>query len=98
MDFDDDRIYYSHQNLQQQPETRGAGDDGNAGTVHHDNVVDREEEAERNMSMDALRRHFREFLSEFVKCERVSPLRVRPADWTLPPQLNHSFHFGALSG
>ena len=57
-DFDADRIYYSHQNLQQQQPDEGAT--SNAAT---DGRL--EDEEERAVDSDALRRHYREFLSKW---------------------------------
>lgn len=59
-DFDADRIYYSHQNLQQQQPDEGSGATSNAAT---DGRL--EDEEERAVDSDALRRHYREFLSEW---------------------------------
>ncbi|KAL7543076.1 hypothetical protein ACHAXR_012393 [Thalassiosira sp. AJA248-18] len=70
MDFDADRIYYSHQNLQQQQQP-AAGDDDGTGTgtaTATTNDASRrglEDEEERNVDSDALRRHFREFLRNY---------------------------------
>ena len=57
MDFDEDRIYYSHQNLQQQAAPNAA-----AGAAANNGRL--EDEEERAVDSDALRRHYREFLSE----------------------------------
>ena len=63
MDFDADRIYYSHQNLHQQP-----GGNNNAsssgGGANAAASVSFEDEEERAVDSNALRRHYREFLSE----------------------------------
>ena len=60
-DFDADKIYYSHQNLQQQQQP---GNNADAPTNNIDGrLVDEEERA---VDSDALRRHYREFLSEFA--------------------------------
>ena len=58
MDFDADRIYYSHQNLQQENAGGGAG---NAASNDNGRL---DEEEDRAVDTDALRRHYREFLSE----------------------------------
>ena len=78
MDFDADRIYYSHQNLQQQP---GVGEDGanaaetaNAAAAGADGRL--EDEEERAVDVDALRRHFREFLSECLGYLRYCTIYV----------------------
>ena len=71
MDFDEDLIYYSHQNLQQQPQQPQQQQPGqianeaSLATVGGGGRV--EEEEERAVDTDALRRHFREFLREFYK-------------------------------
>ena len=59
-DFDADRIYYSHQNLQQQQQ--GGGGDGAAPNATNNGRL--EDEEERAVDSDALRRHYREFLSK----------------------------------
>lgn len=56
MDFDADRIYYSHQNLQQQQ----PGENGGTASA----AV--EDEDDRAVDSHALRRHYREFLSKYV--------------------------------
>lgn len=61
MDFDADRIYFSHQNLQQQ---QPGGGDGGAAAENNDAGGRLEDEEERAVDSDALRRHYREFLSE----------------------------------
>jgi hypothetical protein len=60
MDFDEDRIYYSHQNLQQQerPSTNGVVD----------TAVDGDEDD--NVDLGAARRHFREFLRKYRSLDR----------------------------
>jgi hypothetical protein len=55
MDFDDDRLYYSHQALQQDGNSR-RNSDSNAATMDADND---------NVNLMAVRRHFREFLRKF---------------------------------
>eukprot|EP00584_Thalassiosira_punctigera_P024764 CAMPEP_0172555120 /NCGR_PEP_ID=MMETSP1067-20121228/58060_1 /TAXON_ID=265564 ORGANISM="Thalassiosira punctigera, Strain Tpunct2005C2" /NCGR_SAMPLE_ID=MMETSP1067 /ASSEMBLY_ACC=CAM_ASM_000444 /LENGTH=107 /DNA_ID=CAMNT_0013343629 /DNA_START=120 /DNA_END=440 /DNA_ORIENTATION=+ len=69
MDFDADRIYYSHQNLQQQREhlPSGGGDDGAANDAADPAAAGGrlEDEEERAVDVDALRRHFREFLRNY---------------------------------
>jgi hypothetical protein len=59
MDFDEDRIYYSHQNLQQ----KQPGEDGNGGGL--DNNLDDDQldlEAGSTPDLRAVKRHCREFL------------------------------------
>ena len=67
MDFDETRLYYSHQQLQQQQQPNGdeAGNDavlraesGRGGDFEEDTAVD----------LQAVRRHFREFLRKFRAC------------------------------
>jgi hypothetical protein len=60
MDFDADRIYYSHQNLHQQQDGSQAGQNPTASSAGR-----LEDEEERQVDADALRRHFREFLRKF---------------------------------
>jgi hypothetical protein len=71
MDFDSDRIYYSHQNLHG-PSTAGAGEGGAAGSnaAGADGIIGRPpmavvDEEDRAVDADALRRHYREFFSEW---------------------------------
>lgn len=52
MDFDETRLYYSHQQLQR-PQQQN---DADAAEVHED---------EDAVDLKAVRRHFREFLSKF---------------------------------
>ena len=54
MDFDDDRLYYSHQALQQ---------DGNSGQNNLNNAAAVDDND--NVNLTAVRRHFREFLRKF---------------------------------
>ncbi|KAL3784813.1 hypothetical protein HJC23_013853 [Cyclotella cryptica] len=61
MDFDEDRIYYSHQNLHQ-PTTTTVGSGSGAANGSNDRDLDEEE---RTVNLDALRRHFREFLRNY---------------------------------
>ena len=73
MDFDSDRIYYSHQNLHG-PAAGGenAAADGAAAAAP---TVDEEDRA---VDADALRRHYREFLSECLPLpnNQLAPPRV----------------------
>ena len=59
MDFDADRIYYSHQNLHQQQNGDGRPEQQQTGSRLED-------EEERAVDSDALRRHFREFLRKLA--------------------------------
>lgn len=54
MDFDETRLYYSHQALQ------------NSGTNNDDAVVPDDDDDHENFDPKAVRRHFREFLRTFV--------------------------------
>ncbi len=60
MDFDADRIYYSHQNLHQQQDGSQVGQNPTTSSASR-----LEDEEERQVDADALRRHFREFLRKF---------------------------------
>ena len=58
MDYDEDRIYYSYQNLHTNNRaTRGTNQ-------NPDNDVDELESD--NVNLQAVKRHFREFLSKFI--------------------------------
>ena len=57
MDFDESRLYYTHQQLQRPQQTNDAEDEVD---VHQDDDA---------VDLKAVRRHFREFLS---KCSDVS--------------------------
>ena len=61
MDFDEPRLYYTHQQLQRKPQDENAGDARNRA-----NPNDPGKDSADNVNMDAVRRHFREFLSEFL--------------------------------
>ncbi len=61
MDFDADRIYYSHQNLHQQQDGDGRPEQQQQTTASR-----LEDEEERAVDSDALRRHFREFLRKLT--------------------------------
>ena len=67
MDFDEDRIYYSHQNLAVGP---NANNNANAADQqqrpHAEAMLDLEDGA---VDLGAVRRHFREFLREFGSCK-----------------------------
>ena len=68
MDFDADRIYYSHQNLHQQAPP--ASGEGAAAASSSSAALDEED---RQVDADALRRHYREFLSESIAGGRRAP-------------------------
>ena len=63
MDFDEDRIYYSHQNLAAGPNANNNGADGQRQRPpgHAEAMLDLEDGA---VDLGAVRRHFREFLRE----------------------------------
>lgn len=67
MDFDEDRIYYSHQNLAVQRGGGGGDGDGtgNAGAsdARNEATLDLED---GDVDLGAVRRHFREFLREYL--------------------------------
>jgi hypothetical protein len=70
MDFDETRLYYSHQNLQ----AERVDDDGDADpdNNHGDGQIrrseyDDDEDDEDNVDLQAVRRHFREFLSAYFR-------------------------------
>jgi len=58
MDFDEERIYYSHQNLQQEGDGGLENDNDQLGDLDIDDEDDR-------FSAKMIRRHFKEFLSKF---------------------------------
>ena len=60
MDYDEDRIYYSYQNLQTQDEN-----DSTTANLAKDLEMDAE-----NVDSNIIRRHFREFLSKFPAGKR----------------------------
>jgi hypothetical protein len=61
MDFDETRLYFSHQQLQR----KGLGDGVEGGDSHDaTNLLHPDEEVDENaVDLKAVRRHFREFLS-----------------------------------
>ena len=61
MDFDETRLYYSHQQLQ----TVAEGDDNDAAPEVPQGVTQEEED----IHLPACRRHFREFLRELEEKE-----------------------------
>ena len=67
MDFDETRLYYTHQQLQRNPQgqnnnNNNNGDEGETA----DNNDDAGEGSADNVNLDAVRRHFKEFLSEWL--------------------------------
>jgi hypothetical protein len=59
MDYDEERIYYSYQNLHSSNQT---GDEGPPTAVNDDLDGD-------DVNLDAVKRHFKEFLREFIICD-----------------------------
>ncbi len=59
MDFDETRLYYTHQQLQRNPQGQN-----NDEAEERANNNDAGEGSADNVNLDAVRRHFREFLSE----------------------------------
>ena len=62
MDFDEDRIYYSHQNLAANSAGGANANGGEADQPPPEAMLDLEDGA---VDLGAVRRHFREFLREF---------------------------------
>jgi DNA replication licensing factor MCM5 len=77
MDFDETRLYYTHQQLQRDPlvEAARAGvDDGEDGAgetsidhSHRQRGSRDDNDGDDNVNLDAVRRHFREFLREYSR-------------------------------
>jgi hypothetical protein len=72
MDFETDRLYYSHQqlHLHAHPTTATTADGGPDDDAENDGrppeaAMDDDDD---HINMDACRRHFREFLSTFMLC------------------------------
>lgn len=66
MDFDETRLYYSHQQLQSRPANSNNDEpDWQARVVADDGGGD-DTEDDRQVDIQAVRRHFREFLRTFV--------------------------------
>lgn len=61
MDFDETRLYYTHQQLQRNPQGQNNDETEDGGRANND---DAGEGSADNVNLDAVRRHFREFLSE----------------------------------
>jgi hypothetical protein len=70
MDFDETRLYYSHQQLQQQSAGTGENgdhEDGQDGDVANQNAAGVTfNEDDSRVDLQAVRRHFREFLSKLL--------------------------------
>lgn len=65
MDFDETRLYYTHQQLQRNPQGQNSNEaEGNA------NDADVGEPSADNVNLDAVRRHFKEFLREYYRFQR----------------------------
>ena len=78
MDFDSDRIYYSHQNLHGPSAGGGenAAADGTAAAA-----APSVDEEDRAVDADALRRHYREFLSECLPLVYKPNLLLFVSEW-----------------
>ena len=64
MDFDETRLYYTHQQLQRNPQGQNNNNNnGDEGETANNND-DAGEGSADNVNLDAVRRHFKEFLSE----------------------------------
>ena len=61
MDFDETRLYYTHQQLQRNPQSNNNNEAGEGNS----NDVDAGEPSADNVNLDAVRRHFKEFLREY---------------------------------
>ena len=83
MDFDADRIYYSHQNLHQQTSSPAAGGGGAAAASA--SAAAALDEEDRQVDADALRRHYREFLSEFVRVREREIRTCYECEWRFEP-------------
>jgi hypothetical protein len=73
MDYDETRLYFTHQQLQKQPDGEDIDDnDGVDGENDHPNRrnsrrnTSHHMDGDDNINLEAVRRHFREFLSKFV--------------------------------
>ena len=62
MDFDETRLYYTHQQLQRN--VGGAGQNNNA-TNNNNNNNHGADDGDESIDLDAIRRHFREFLRTY---------------------------------
>lgn len=69
-DFDEEtQLYYSHQQLQQQPGGDNADDDeANNDAALRAAVSSGDAEEDAPVDLQAVRRHFREFLREYEQC------------------------------
>ena len=63
MDFDQTRLYYTHQQLQRNQEDQNGNEGGEGARA---NAGDAGENSAENVNLDAVRRHFKEFLSELL--------------------------------
>jgi hypothetical protein len=62
MDFDETRLYYTHQQLQRNPQGQN-NNNGDEDEIANNNDDSGEGSAD-NVNLDAVRRHFKEFLSK----------------------------------
>lgn len=63
MDFDETRLYYSHQQLHQQSHSDGDGDADEETAANRQVVMEDEED---QVPAETMRRHFREFFRKFL--------------------------------
>ena len=68
MDFDETRLYYTHQQLQRNPQGQTNDETEDGGRENNDNAG---EGSADNVNVDAVRRHFREFLSEYFSRVKI---------------------------
>jgi len=70
MDFDETRLYYSHQQLQSRPVSSNNNEDNDNEQDWQARVVvadgDNNEDTDGQVDIQAVRRHFREFLRTFI--------------------------------
>jgi hypothetical protein len=75
MDFDETRLYYSHQQLQQQSAgtgENGEDEDGPDGDVDNQNAAGVTfNEDDSRVDLQAVRRHFREFLRKLLYLDTI---------------------------
>jgi hypothetical protein len=88
MEYDTERLYYSHQQLHAHPPTTTGGENNNNDNAENGNnnrpppaagaggaMMDGNDD-EDNINMDACRRHFREFLRTFIVLYTIHSLLV----------------------
>ena len=69
MDFDETRLYYTHQQLQRKPQGQNNDDDDDENNAE-DNPNDGGDFGDGsadNVNLNAVRRHFKEFLSKYLQ-------------------------------